>query len=186
MLSMNNLRVGTTLSHESEPYVVTEAQHVKMGRGGAVLRTKIKNLINGNVLEITYKGSDKIADADLSRTKADFLYGDDEGSHFMQADTYEQYMIPKDTVGDAQRYLKEGLSVDVLLYNDKPVSISLPNKVELTVTEAPPGIRGDTAQGGTKLVTVETGAQFSTPLFIDKGEVIRVNTETGEYVERAK
>ncbi|MFC1663039.1 elongation factor P [Patescibacteria group bacterium] len=182
---MNDLKLGTVIDLEDQPCQVVFAQHVKMGRGGAVLKTKLKNLVNGNQLEKTFKSGDNVEVADLLHGKANYLYADDEGLHFMNNETYDQFNIDKTVIGEKEKYLIEGSDVDVLLFNDKPVTIELPNKVELKVTSAPEGVRGDTAQGSvTKEVELENGTTVKTPLFIKTGDVVRVNTETGQYVER--
>ncbi len=185
MLGISDIKLGTVIQVDNEPYVVTYTQHVQMGRGGAILRTKIKNLVTGAALEKTLKGSDKIEAADLTRSKAGFLYTDEIGSHFMDMTTYEQCTFDEEVIGEKKHYLTEGVSVDVLNFKNKPVAIDLPKKIELKVTEAPEGVRGDTSQGGaTKLAITETGYQLPVPLFVKQGDTIRVNTESGEYVER--
>jgi elongation factor P len=186
MYSINDLRTGTIIQHNHEPYVVTWTQHVKMGRGGAILRTKIKNLVNGSLLEKTFKGNDKIEEADLERGRANFLYKDDAAAYLMDNNSFDQYSLPLDQLGKKIYFLKEGEDVEVLYFNKKAVNLDLPIKVVLKVTEAPPGIKGDTAQGATKQVALETGLVINVPLFIKEGDYIRINTTTGEYVEKAK
>lgn len=186
MAGMNELKLGTVIDLDNQPYQVVFTQHVKMGRGGAVLRTKLKNLVTGAQLERTFKNSDSIDLADLMRSKANYLYTDDEGLHFMNNETYDQFALGNDVVGDRKTFLKEGQDVEVLYFNEKPVNISLPKKVDLKVTNAPEGVRGDTASGNvTKEVELENGTTFKVPLFIKTGDVIRINTESGTYVERA-
>lgn len=185
MYQMNDLKIGTVIAYEGAPYVVQYTQHVQMGRGSAVLRTKLKNLITGQVLERTFKGGDRIEEADLSRSGAQLTHREGDNYFFMDNESFEQFSLPKDQVGEISNFVGEGSNVEILNFEGKPVSLSLPTKVELKVTEAPEGIRGDTAQGKvTKPVTVETGYVVNAPLFVKKGDVIRVNTETGEYVER--
>lgn len=182
---MNDLKLGSVITLESEPYIIQKTQHVQMGRGGAILRTKLKNLISGNVLEKTFKAGDKFEEADLSRSKANFLYREDENFYFMDNNSFEQFALVKDQVGEISNYVKEDSEVEILNYDGKPVSAHLPSKVELKVTTAPPGVRGNTAQGNvTKPATLETGYTVQVPLFVEVGDTIRVNTETGEYVER--
>ena len=186
MLSMNDLKIGTVISHQGDPFVVQSTQHAQMGRGSAVLRTKIKGLVSDKVLEVTYKSGDKIEGADLTRSRANFQYTDNDNYFFMDNENYEQFSLPKDQIGDISNFVSEGSDVDVLNFEGKPVSIKLPPKVDLKVVQAPPGVRGDTAQGSvTKPVTLETGHVVNTPLFVKEGDTVRVNTETGEYVERA-
>lgn len=186
MLTMNDLKIGSVISFTGEPFIILYTQHVQMGRGGAILRTKLKNLISGSVLEKTFKGGDKIEEAELTRSKANFLYHDENNSYFMDNQTFEQFSLAPEQIGKIFNFIKEGSEVEVLSFQEKPVAIHLPPKVELKVTQAPPGIRGDTAQGSvTKSATLETGYAVQVPLFVEVGDVVRINTETGEYVERA-
>lgn len=186
MLTISDIKLGTVVQHKSEPYTTVSAQHLKMGRGGAVLKTKLKNLINGNVLEVTFKGSDKIEEANLARRKANFLYPENDNYFFMDNESYDQFFLTKEQLTNKEKYLKEGLTVDVLYFNNNPVSIALPVKINLQVKSAPPGVRGDSAQGRvTKRVVLENDLEVDTPLFIKEGDAVIINTETGEYVERA-
>jgi len=185
MLGMNDLKIGTVVVESGEPFVIQSTDHVKMGRGGAVLRTKMKNAISGGTLEKTYKGGDKIEEADLSHSKANFLYREENNFYFMDNESFEQFVLPKDQIGEISDFVKEESDVEVLNFEGKPVSISLPAKVDLKVVTAAPGVKGDTAQGSVnKPVTVETGYSVQTPLFVKEGDTIRINTQTGEYVER--
>ncbi len=184
MLNFNEIKLGSVIKMNNEPYIVISAQHLKMGRGGAVLKTKLKNLLSGNVLDHTFKGSDKAEEADIEKTKADFLYSEGDDYYFMDQTSFEQFSLKKEDIGEQAKFLKEGQTVDVLNFNGRPVSVKLPIKIELKVTSAPPGIKGDTASGGTKQIELETGATINAPLFVKEGDVIRINTETGEYVER--
>ena len=185
MLNFNEIKLGSIVKLNNNPYVVVASQHLKMGRGGAVLKTKLKNLLNGSVLEHTFKGSDKAEEADIVKSKADFLYSDNLENFFMDQKSFEQFSLEKDVIGDQIRFLKEGIAVDVLNFEGNPVSIKLPIKIELKVTSAPPGVKGDTASGATKQIELETGATINAPLFVNTDDTIRINTETGEYVERA-
>ncbi|MEA2065084.1 MAG: elongation factor P [Patescibacteria group bacterium] len=184
MLSINEIKLNKTIKINNDPYSVISVQHLKMGRGGAILKTKLKNLINGSVLDYTFKGADKAEEADLTRTKADFLYREGDDYFFIDQVSFEQFSFNKNLLGNKTDFLKDGLEVDILNFEDNPVAIDLPKKVELKVVEAPPGIKGDTAQGGTKQVVLETGAAINVPLFINTDDIVRVNTETGKYVER--
>jgi elongation factor P len=185
-MEMNDLkRLGTVIKINNEPYIVIESQHSKSARSKACVRTKLKNLINGAVLERTFNASDKIEGADVGRSKANFLYKDGNEAHFMDSNSYEQFSISLEVIGGQINFLKEGLDVDVMLYENKPISIILPPKVNLKITETEPAVRGDTAQGSvTKKAKLETGATINVPIFIKQDEMVRVNTETGEYVER--
>ncbi len=184
MLSISNIKVGTAISMNGEPYVVTKTEHSKQARSAAVLRVKLKNLIGGQVLDHTFQQSDKVEEADLERRTANYQYKEDDRFIFMDNETFDQFDLDSAAVGDSAAYIKEGEDVDVLFYEGKPVSISVPPKVDLLVTQAPPGIKGDSASNVTKKVTLETGYDVAVPLFINKGEKIRINTETGQYVER--
>jgi elongation factor P len=182
MLSLTQIKTGKNIVLDGEPYVVMSHEHSKMGRAGAVLRTKLKNLINGAVMEKTFQGADKIEEADITKSKAQFLYNDGEDFYFMDAESYDQFPLPKDAIGEAPSYLIEGTEVTLLLFNGIPVNIELPVKVTLEVTEAPPNIKGDTQSGGTKMVTLQTGLSLAAPLFVEVGNKVIVNTERGEYV----
>lgn len=183
MLAISQIRKGIAIVHENEPYLVFDCQHSKMGRAGAVVRAKIKGVKNGKVLEITFQGSDKIEEADLAYKKCQFLYADLSGAYFMD-DGFEQFALDREIIGDALSYLKEGQSADIAFYEGQPVQIKLPPKVDLRVVEAPPAVKGDTAGNVSKTIKLETGLEILAPLFIKEGDAVRVNTETGQYVER--
>ena len=184
---MNDLKVGMVVTFEEEPYEILYTQHVQMGRGSAVLRSKMKNLASGKVLEKTFKGGDQIEEADLEHKKAQFLYREEGLHHFMDNENYDQFAFTTEQLGDTGQFIKESDEVDVMYYEGKPISVRLPAKVALKVVSAAPAVKGDTAQGGaTKPVTLETGMVLNAPLFIKEGDMIKVNTETGEYVERVK
>lgn len=184
MLGITDLKVGTFFELDGTPHQVTAAEHSKMGRGGAVLRTKIRNLLTGAVYDKTFQGSDQFEEADIARRKGQFLYTDDTGATFMEAETFEQYTLSTEKVGQSKGYLKEGLELDLVLYNGQLIAIELPVKVDLEVTYTEPGYKGDTQSSSFKPATLETGLQVQVPLFIKQGEVIRINTQTGQYVER--
>lgn len=185
MLGMNDLKLGRVISFAGNPFVVTYAQHVQMGRGSAVLRTKLRNLITGQMLEETFKHGDRIEEADLSRSKANFLYREGDEFHFMDNTNYEQFSLSADQVGELQNFVRESADVEVLNFEGKPVAIDLPKKVQLKIIQAGLGTRGNTAQGNvTKPATLETGYEVQVPLFVKEGDVIVVNTESGEYVAR--
>jgi elongation factor P len=185
MLSLNEIKIGSIVEINSEPFVVVKSDHHKMGRGGAVLKTKLKNLINGNVLERTFQGNDKVEKANTEKKKANFMYKDADNANFMDNESYEQFTIEIDQVDDKLIFVKEGTDVDVLYFDGKAVAIDPPIKVTLLVTVAPPGVKGNSAGNVTKQIEVETGATISAPMFINEGDKIVINTETGEYVERA-
>ncbi len=185
MLSIAEIKSGKNIILNGEPYAVFYHEHSKTGRAGAVLRTKIKNLVTGAVLEKTFQGSDKVEEAEISKSKAQYLYSEKGDFHFMDSETYDQFSLSQNIFDDAVNYLIEGTEVTVLNFNGSPINVELPVKIKLKVTEAPPGIKGDTASGGDKLVTLETGIKITVPLFIKEGDEIVINTERGEYVSRA-
>lgn len=186
MMNLSDIKTGKTITLAGEPYAVIFHQHSKISRAGAVLRTKLKNLRTGAILEKNFQGSDKIEEAEIEKSKAQYLYREGENYFFMDNASYEQFSLPKSVLGNLTNYLIDGTEVIILNYNNNPINIELPIKMEFRVTEAPPAIRGNTADGGTKQVTLETGIKVSTPLFVKVGDAIRINTETGEYVERVK
>jgi elongation factor P len=185
MLSMSEIKIGKVLNVNNEPFVVIKTDHHKMGRGGAVLKVKMRNLINANILERTFQGSDKADEAQTQTKKANFMYKDAAVANFMDNSSFEQFSLPIEEIGDKAQYLKEGLDVDVLYFNDQPVAVSLPIKMEFKVVSAPPAIKGNSVGSVTKVAELETGAKINVPVFIEEGETIRINTDTGEYVERA-
>ncbi|MGB0756918.1 MAG: elongation factor P [Patescibacteria group bacterium] len=185
MLSISDIKIGTVITYREQPYVVVKAEHLKMGRGGAVLKTKIKNLVSGDQLPVTFQSSESIEPAEIERRKASFLYAEGSEYHFMESDSYEQFFLDKSVVEAQIPYLKEGLDVDVLKFDGSPVAINLPTKVTYTVKDAPPGVKGDSAGSVTKQITLENDLTIQAPLFIKTGEDVVVNTETGNYVERA-
>ena len=186
MLSISDIKTGKTISLNNEPYLVIFHQHSKTGRAGAVLRTKIRNLKTGAILEKTFQSADKIEDAEIAKSKAQFLYKDGEDYFFMDNVNYEQFSLPESVLADSTKFLIDGTEVTILVFNGTPINIELPVKMEFKVVEAPPAIKGNTADGGSKQVTLETGVKVNTPLFIKQGDIIRIHTETGEYAERAK
>lgn len=186
MLSITDLKVGAAVTLEGSPYVVVKAQHSKMGRGGAVMRTTLKNLVTGNNMERTFHGDDKIEAADLSRHKAQYLYRDGTGYLFMDLTTFDQFTLDSDLVGFASNFLVEGQEVDLQTFEDRPINISLPTKMTFKVTESEPAIKGDTANNPSKNATIETGLAIRVPMFVQTGDSVIVDTRDGSYVERAK
>ncbi|MEA3272384.1 MAG: elongation factor P [Patescibacteria group bacterium] len=184
--SLNSLKVGVRIIYNGEPFIITSARFVKMQQQQPIMQTKIKNLIDGRVLPVTFKSSEKVEEADLERTKASFLYKDEENVNFMDSESYEQFALSLSVLAGKDKYLKDGDEVEILKFQGKPVTLDIPKKITLKVKSAPPGVRGDTASGKvTKEVELENGLKIKTPLFIKEGDSIVVNTETGEYVERA-
>ncbi len=168
------------------PYYIVEFQHVKPGKGGAFVRTKLKNLKTGQVLERTFRSGEKFGEPDLEECEMQFLYSAGASYTFMDTSSYEQFTYQKDQLGDDTDLLKENTTVEIVVYEGSPISMALPMFIELEVVETDPGIRGDTASGGTKPATVETGATIKVPLYLGTGEVIKVDTRTREYVERVR
>jgi len=184
MLSINEIKIGKVIRVNNEPYLVFKTDHHKMGRGGAILKVKIKNLISGKVLDKTFQGNDKAEEADTMKKKANYMYKDEMNANFMDNESYEQFVIDLDQVADSIKFLKEGTDIDVLYFEGNPVAINPPIKVELKVVSAPPGVKGNSVGNVTKQIELETGAIINAPMFINEGDIIRINTETGEYAER--
>jgi elongation factor P len=175
---------GLKILMDGDPYVIVENEFVKPGKGQAFSRVKVRNLKTGRVLDKTFKSGESVESADVVDTEMQYLYTDGEFWHFMVPDTFEQHAAGEPAVADAIKWLKEQDMCTVTLWNGVPLAVSPPNFVELTITQCDPGVRGDTAQGGTKPATLETGAVVKVPLFVEEGEAIRVDTRTGEYVSR--
>lgn len=186
MYASTELRKGTKVEIDGEPYIVVESQFVKPGKGNAFTRCRMKSLESGSILERTYKSGERVKKADLEDLQMQFLYADGDQYHFMNTSTYDQVSIAKDNLGDAPNYLLEQMEVAVLFHNGRPLSVELPNFVVLEITHADPGVKGNTATGASKPATLETGAVVYVPLFVEQGDKVRVDTRTGEYVERAK
>jgi len=185
MLSLNEIKIGKVIKVNDEPYIIMKADHHKMGRGGAVLKVKLKNLINSSVLDKTFQGNEKTEEAETERKRANYLYKDESEAYFMDNETYEQFSLSLEQIGEKKKFLKDGTDVDVLYFQNKAVAIELPVKINLKIVSAPAGVKGNSAGNVTKQVELETGVKINVPLFINEGDEIRVNTETGEYVERA-
>ncbi|RME21572.1 MAG: elongation factor P [Deltaproteobacteria bacterium] len=186
MYSTTDFRRGLKIELDGEPFIIVEFQHVKPGKGGAFVRTKLKSLVTGNVIDRTFKSGDKVDKPDLEEKEMQFLYREGDEFHFMDANTYEQQFILRDQLQGADAFLKENVTATVLFHNGKPIGVELPNFVELSVVKTDPGVKGDTASGGTKPAELETGATIQVPLFIQTGDVLRIDTRTGQYVERVK
>lgn len=183
--ALNDIKVGMVLNYEGEPYQVLVANFVRMQQRKPVMQTKMKHLVTGRVLEYSFKPGDRVETADLARNKVNFLYQEGDQYHFMDNNTFEQFSLSSDLLGEKTSFMKDGMEVDVMYYNNNPINIDLPKKVELAVTETEPGVRGDTAQGSVmKPAKLETGVTINVPIFIKEGDTIRVNTEKGEYSER--
>ncbi len=184
--STSEFRSGLKIILDSDPYAIVENEFVKPGKGQAFNRVRVRNLKTGRVIERTFKSGDTVEAADVVETEMQYLYADSEFWHFMVPDTFEQFTAGKEAMGDSAIWLKEGMSCTVMLWNGVPLNVTAPAHVELKIVETDPGIRGDTATGGQKPAKLETGAVVRVPLFINEGEVIRVDTRTAEYIARAK
>ena len=185
MYSTAEFRKGLKIEFKGKPFVIVDFQHVKPGKGGAFVRTKIKNLETGQVLDETFRSGAKVGKPDLEEKKVQYLYQEGAQYVFMDMDTYEQIFIRDEFLGDAIPFLMANLELSVLFFQGKTIGVDLPVTVELLVTETEPGVKGDTATGATKAATLETGHVVQVPLFIEEGETLRIDTRTGEYIERA-
>ena len=187
MYQTTDFRKGLKIEVDGKPYVIILSQHVNPGKGSAFVRTRLKNLETGQVLERTFKaGVDTVERPDLEEKEMEYMYTDQEGFHFMDQRTYESIYLTPEQVGEAKDYLQEGIKLAILYYNGKPLSLELPNFVVLKVAQTDPGLKGDTASGGSKKAVMETGAQINVPLFVKEGELLKIDTRNGEYVERVK
>ncbi len=186
MISTSEFRKGLKIEIEGEPYVIVDFQHVKPGKGGAFVRTRIKSLLSGNVLDMTFRSGDRVNKPDLEEREMQFLYESGGEYHFMDVHSYDQLFITADQLGDSKDFLKENLVIKALFHNKRPIGVEVPMFVELKVVSAEPGIRGDTATGATKPATLESGAVIQVPLFVEEGDVLRIDTRTREYITRVK
>ena len=180
----SQVRNGLKIELDGEPFVIVYFQHVKPGKGGAFVRTKVKNLRTGKQFDRTFRSGEKVDEADIEDRTMQYLYRDGDGLVLMDTSTYDQITIPAEQVGDDINFLQENLEVDVLFWRGKPMNVELPAFIVAKITQCDPGVKGDTASGATKPATIETGATLQVPLFIKEGETIRVDTRSGEYVER--
>ncbi len=185
MLGITDLKTGTKLTIDGDPYVVISYSHSKMGRGGAVVKTKMKNLRTGSTIDRTFQGADKVEEADLSRKPATYLYSDENDAYFMDTESFEQFSFPISKIGEQKNFLVENTNVDILYFGSEPLNIELPIKMSFKVVSAPPAVKGNSAGSITKKVTLETGAIVDAPIFIKEGDSIVVNTQDSSYVERA-
>lgn len=187
MIATSDFRKGTKILFREEPYVVVDFQHVKPGKGGAFIRTKMRNMITGLLLEETFRSGEKFPSPDLENRSMQFLYAEDTLFHFMDQDSFEQVALNKDQIEDVLPYLKEQTVYSVLYFSGNPIGVTPPMFMELEVKETMPGVRGDTAQGGaSKPATLETGLVVQVPLFVQEGDILKIDTRDGIYVERLK
>ncbi len=185
-LTAGDLRKGLKIEIDGEPYIIVDFEFSKPGKGQALYRCRLKNMITGSQFDRTYRSGDKFQVADLEEQDMQFLYKQGDSYHFMNTTSYEQIELSAAQTGDATHFLIENLVVSMLLFQGRPIGISLPNFVELKVVRSDPGIKGDTAAGATKPATLETGYIIQVPLFIEEGEILKIDTRTGTYVERVK
>jgi elongation factor P len=186
MLGMTDLKTGVIITIDGAPHQILKYQHSKMGRGGAVMRTTLKNLLTGNNIERTFRDSDKFPPSDMRRAKSQFLYKQGSGFVFMDSTTFEQFEIPGTVLGGTGDFITEGLEVDLVLFEGRPINVELPAKMKFKVIEAEPAVKGDTANNPSKNITIETGLSIKAPMFVNVGDLIVVDTRDGSYLERAK
>ena len=184
--SMSDLKKGLKIEIDGIPYKIVEYQHVKPGKGAAFVRTKIRSFLNGKVIEKTFHAGDKQTAPNLVDKKMQFSYKDEEFFHFMDTDTYDMLALPVEQVGDSAKWIIDGTDVDVLFYNDKPISVDVPDTMVLKIVETPPNFKGDSSNSSKKPATLESGAVVNVPFHILEGEMIKVDTRTSEYLEKAK
>ena len=184
MISVNDFRTGITIEIDGELWQVIDFQHVKPGKGAAFVRTKLKNVKKQATVEKTFRGGEKVKRAIVERVPHQFLYSSDDDYVFMNNNTYDQVNVSAELMGDDLKWLKDSMDVNLVMHGDEIIGLELPNFVELKVTRTDPGFKGDTAQGGTKPATVETGAVVNVPLFVEEGDVLQIDTRSGEYLRR--
>ncbi|MGI6097031.1 MAG: elongation factor P [Dethiobacteria bacterium] len=184
MISTNDFRTGVTIELNGDIYTVIDFQHVKPGKGQAFVRSKLKNIKTGSIIEHTFRAGEKVPRAHIERKEMEYLYNTGEEFFFMDTQTYEQLSLQESQLGDGTKFLKENMLIGVLFYGEEIVGIDLPNFVELKVVETEPGVRGDTASGGSKPATLETGLVVQVPFFVNVGDVLKIDTRSGEYIER--
>ncbi len=185
-MNISDLKTGTILLHNEEPWQIIWSNHQRSAQGKPVMQTKLRNLISGKVIEYSFKYGEKVDEADIVKEKANFLYADPEGTHFMSAETFETIDIAKDITKTQEKFLKEGFEVQIVRFNENPVGIELPIKVDLEVIESPPDVKGNSGGNITKPIKLETGITVNAPMFIKVGDIVRVDTRDGQYEERVK
>ena len=184
MYDTSDIRKGLKIMIDGSPYTVVEFQFVKPGKGAAFTRTKMKNLLSGGVIERNLRSGDKLEPANVETKTMQYLYQEGDSYVFMDTTTYDQVNIVAETVGESKDFMPENINVEVLFFNDRAVGVSLPNFIEQAITETEPGFKGDTSTGATKPAKISTGAQINVPLFINAGDVVKIDTRTGDYIER--
>ena len=183
-LSINEIKAGLTLLVDDQVWLTLECQHVKPGKGAAFVRVKMRHIKNGSVQEVTFRGDEKVEEAFVEERKLQYQYASGGMYYFMDQDNFEELSVPEDVIAEKNKFLKDNLEVSAYYYKDEVLNVSLPNSVEVKIIQSEPGIKGDTAKSGTKPAKIETGAIIQVPLFINEGDIIKVDTRSGEYVER--
>jgi len=186
MYSTTDFRKGLKIEIDGEPYVIVDFQHVKPGKGGAFVRTRLKSLLSGNVIDPTFRSGDRVDKPDLEEREMQFLYETGGEYHLMDTQTFEQLFLTAEQMGESKDFLKENMVIKALFHNRRPIGVEVPMFVELKVVKSDPGMRGDTATGATKLATLESGAVIQVPLFVEEGDTLRIDTRTREYITRVK
>jgi len=186
MITTSEFRKGSKIEFKGDPYEIIDFQHVKMGRGGAIVRTKMKNIRTGSTIEETFKGGEKLNTPNLEEKSMQYLYNQDEMYFFMDMENYEQIPLSFEQLGESKKFLKENMEVKILYYSSTPLTVQLPIFVELTIAKTAPGVKGDTASGGSKPAVLETGLTVKVPFHLNEGDIIKLDTRTSEYIERVK
>jgi elongation factor P len=184
MATTSEFRKGLKLLVDNEPFTIVEFQHVKPGKGGAFVRTRIKSLVTGNVLDRTFRSGDKVEIPEMEEKAMEYMYKEGSNYYFMDVNTYDQLFVEEENLADARNFLKEGLTINVSFYKGKAIGVDLPNFVDLKIVKTEPGMKGDTAQNATKPAELESGYVLQVPLFLEEGEVIKIDTRSGEYITR--
>jgi len=185
MISTSDFRKGIKIEYKGAPHEIVDYQHHKMGRGGAIIRTKLKNLITGSIFDDSFKGGEKFSAPNLEERTMQYLYKDDH-YHFMDNESYEQTPLTAEQLGDARKFLKENIEVKILFYSGSPIAVEVPMFVELAIVKTDPGFKGDTASGGSKPALLESGITVKVPFHLNEGDIIKIDTRTSEYIERVK
>ncbi|MBI5097684.1 MAG: elongation factor P [Nitrospirae bacterium] len=186
MISTSEFRKGAKIKYKDAPHEIVDFQHHKMGRGGAIIRTKLRNLKTGSIFEDTFKGGEKFETPELEERTMQYLYKEDELYYFMDNENYEQIPLTSEQLGDTKKFIKENMEVKILFYSGSPLSVEIPMFVELTIVKTDPGFKGDTASGGSKPAVLESGVTVKVPFHLNEGDVIKVDTRTSEYIERVR
>ena len=186
MISTSDFRKGAKIEYKGAPHEIVDFQHHKMGRGGAIVRTKLKNLKTGSIFDDSFKGGEKFETPKLEEKSMQYLYKEDNLYYFMDNETYEQIPLTSDQLGDAMKFLIENMEAKMLFYNGEPLTVEVPMFVELKITKTDPGFKGDTASGGSKPAVLESGVTVKVPFHLNEGDIIKIDTRTSEYIERVK